>query len=244
MSAKYEDQAIALAGIFQAAALVDQIARKGMVPQNNLEASLNSIFVTSPPNTADVFGGQRDLPYNLNMGLRMLADIVDKKDQEKDITRYALSLLHIEGKLRKNGHMLGKISSGLDRIKDQARYFEETERVGNGDAEQKESAAEAANLIDERFTPGDSRYCHTNVVSSLASLYQDTISTFSFRIQVTGEPRYLQNQENANKIRALLLAGIRSAILWDQIGGKRWHLLFFRKQIGKAAKELLNRSYH
>lgn len=238
MAKSYEDQAIALAGIFQAAGLVDQIARKGLIPQNNFEASMNSIFVGSPAETADVFGGRRDLPYNLNMGLRMLVDIADKKvQQDKDITRYALSLLHLESRLRKNPKMLNDISQGLDRIRNQARYFEESNRV-------EQANEESSDPSDDRFVPGDSRYSHANVIASLASLYQETISTYSFRIQVTGEPRYLQNQDNANKIRALLLAGIRSAILWQQVGGKRWHLLLFRSKIAKAAKGLLDSSYH
>lgn len=242
MANKYEEQAIALAGIFQAAALVDQIARKGLVPQNNLEASINSVFVTSPPDTADVFGGAHDLPYNLNLGLRMLADLIDKKEQEKDVTRYALSLLHIEGKLRKHPNMLSQIAGGLDRIKSKAVYFEDSQRAGIDSEGAAEETIQAA--TDDRFTPGDSRYCHTNIIAALAELYQETVSTFSFRIQVTGEPRYLQNQDNANKIRSLLLAGVRSAILWEQVGGKRWHLLLFRKQISKAAKNLLNSGYH
>lgn len=242
MATKYEEQAIALAGIFQAATLVDQIARKGLVPQNNLEASINSVFVTSPPNTADVFGGERDMPYNLNLGLRAIADLIDKKEQAKDVTRYALSLLHLEGKLRKHPQMLNAIAGGLDRIKNQARYFEDSNRAAVNSEDAANETIQAA--TEESFTPSDSRYCHTTVIAALADLYQETVSTFSFRIQVSGEPRYLQNQDNANKIRSLLLAGLRSAILWEQVGGKRWHLLIFRKQICKAAKNLLNSGYH
>lgn len=239
MANQYYDQAIALAGVFQAASLVDQIARKGLIPHNNFETSMNSIFVTSPPETADVFGGSRDLPYNLSLGLRTLIDVADKKgQQDKEVTRYALSLLHLESRLRKNPNMLQNISQGLERIRNQARYFEESQRVEQGEHSDYEV------LADDRFAPGDSRYCHANVLSSLASLYQETLSTYSFRIQVTGEPRYLQNQDNANKIRALLLSGIRSAILWEQVGGRRWHLLVFRSRLAKAAKNMLNNSYH
>lgn len=77
------------------------------------------------------------------------------------------------------------------------------------------------------------------ITSSLASIYQDTVSTFKFRIQVNGSLQQLQNPVNADHIRALLLAGIRSAVLWRQSGGKRWHLLFKRQQLLKASRELL-----
>jgi high frequency lysogenization protein len=76
---------------------------------------------------------------------------------------------------------------------------------------------------------------HDNVIASCASLYQDTISTFRQRIQVQGDMRHLQQPSNAAKIRALLLAGIRAARLWRQLGGHRWQLVFSR---GKLLKEL------
>jgi len=76
---------------------------------------------------------------------------------------------------------------------------------------------------------------HENVIASCGALYQDTISTFRQRIQVQGDMRHLQQAGNASKIRALLLAGIRSARLWRQLGGHRWQLVFSR---GKLLKEL------
>jgi len=43
-----------------------------------------------------------------------------------------------------------------------------------------------------------------------------------------------------NRIRACLLAGIRSAILWRQVGGTKWQLLFFRRRIFDTAQHLYN----
>jgi high frequency lysogenization protein len=74
-------------------------------------------------------------------------------------------------------------------------------------------------------------HTHDNIMASLASIYSDTISTFSFRIQVVGEYQYLQQTRLANQIRALLFSGIRSAVLWRQLGGSRLRILFKRKQI-------------
>jgi high frequency lysogenization protein len=56
---------------------------------------------------------------------------------------------------------------------------------------------------------------------------------------VNGDPDYLAKPEIANKIRALLLAGIRSAILWKQCGGSRWKFLFYRKKIQKELIDLV-----
>nr|WP_298164906.1 high frequency lysogenization protein HflD [uncultured Pseudomonas sp.] len=80
---------------------------------------------------------------------------------------------------------------------------------------------------------------HENVIAACGSLYEDTISTFRQRIQVHGDMRHLQQPSNASKIRALLLAGIRSARLWRQLGGHRWQLVFSRKKLLKELYPLM-----
>jgi high frequency lysogenization protein len=51
------------------------------------------------------------------------------------------------------------------------------------------------------------------------------------RIQVSGNPAYLQQSGIAQRVRCLLFAGIRSAFLWHQVGGKRSHLLLRRDSL-------------
>lgn len=80
---------------------------------------------------------------------------------------------------------------------------------------------------------------HDNVVANLGGIYSDTLSTFRFRIQVKGDYNYLQQQRLANQIRALLLAAVRSAMLWRQLGGNRWQLIFQRKKIVACVDEML-----
>ncbi len=81
---------------------------------------------------------------------------------------------------------------------------------------------------------------HENVIANLADTYSKTLSQFTFRIQVSGDQRYLQQARVANQIRVLLLAGIRAAILWRQSGGNRWTLLFKRAALLSATKELIS----
>lgn len=64
------------------------------------------------------------------------------------------------------------------------------------------------------------------VIARLADIYHQTISELSPRVHVHGEPTFLQQADNVNRIRALLLAGIRAAILWHQKGGRRWQFIF------------------
>lgn len=81
---------------------------------------------------------------------------------------------------------------------------------------------------------------HPSILAQLAEVYSNTISTLSPRIMVKGEVLYLQNPDNADKIRSLLLSGIRSARLWFQVGGRRTHLLFRRRRLVESAHSLLN----
>jgi high frequency lysogenization protein len=81
---------------------------------------------------------------------------------------------------------------------------------------------------------------HDNVMAGLGGTYQDTLRTLKLRIQVHGDMRYLQQPDVANQIRALLLAGIRSARLWRQLGGHRWQLLISRRKLLDACKNVLH----
>lgn len=222
MSRQHDEQTVALAGMFQAASLVDQIAHRGMVPQNSYEACIASLFVTDPKLTEDVYGGVSEVPYSLSLGLRHLQDMVDKNEsaQNKQIIQYVLGMIMLERQLNKHPDVMAKVGEGIDAIAAKARYFNS----------QDEASSAALQPV---------AYTHRNVIAALDNLYQETISHFSFRIQVGGDPRHLQNSENAARIRALLLAGIRATLLWRQVGGKRWHMLFFRSRLKPSLRRII-----
>ena len=73
----------------------------------------------------------------------------------------------------------------------------------------------------------------------ISQLYADTISMLSPRIVVNGKPQYLKNERTVDWVRTLLLAGLRSAVLWRQLGGGRFELMFGRKKIVREAQSLL-----
>lgn len=81
---------------------------------------------------------------------------------------------------------------------------------------------------------------HENVLANLGDLYHTTISTLQPRIMVNGKEEYLAQSDIVNKIRALLLSGIRSTLLWRQCGGTRWKFLFFRKKLQDEIQFLLS----
>ncbi|MGI9281292.1 MAG: high frequency lysogenization protein HflD [Endozoicomonas sp.] len=198
-----KEQAAALSAIFQAAGLVERLAKNGQIHEEQLEPLINSLFATSPDNVEDVYGGYD----NLLSGRKTLKEVLQRQADaiQADIVRYALTLIHLERKLSRNRKMLAEISQRLQRCQEQADHF---------------------------------GILHENVIASLASIYLDTVSTFKTRVQVSGDLRHLQNSGNADKIRAILFAGIRSAILWRQTGGSRWQLLLSRKKLLDGLNQL------
>jgi high frequency lysogenization protein len=84
----------------------------------------------------------------------------------------------------------------------------------------------------------DGDVTHPGVISKLAQLYLNTMGTFRYRIRVKGDSRILEREENASRVRALLLAGIRSALLWRQTGGSRIQFIFARNRMLKTVRQI------
>ena len=78
----------------------------------------------------------------------------------------------------------------------------------------------------------------TPLITKLANTYSTTVSLLQPRIILNGKPEYLKQGHITEQIRAILLAGIRSAVLWTQMGGSQWQLLFKRKLLVDTANQL------
>ena len=80
---------------------------------------------------------------------------------------------------------------------------------------------------------------HAAVLGRLSELYSATLSTLRPRIVVSGNPLYLTQTAHVERIRATLLAAVRAAVLWRQLGGNQWQLVFKRRQCAMLARGLL-----
>ena len=77
------------------------------------------------------------------------------------------------------------------------------------------------------------------MVNKLADLYRNCISHLSPRIMVSGDPGFLNDEKIAASIRASLLGGLRSVVLWRQCGGTRPKLVLARASYVRSANEWL-----
>ena len=149
----------------------------------------------------------------LNLGMQVLQEIV-RSDDGNDSLKSPEVMRYFLGIL----HLERKLAARQDLLRIIGKRLEQLEHA----------ALDSPDLASP------------DLMQRLASVYQDTLSTLPYRIQVSGEVSFLKNEEVADKIRAVLMAGIRSAVLWQQSGGRRWHLLFFRRNIDRSLHLLLN----
>jgi len=199
-----ENQTLALAGIFQSAALIEQLATKGELNQAAFDCSFDSLFTFDTPTAMDVFGNLS----GLSRGLKELTLYLGGENQapDKNLAYYVLSMLKLSARLKRNQNLATMVQSKLQKIEKQSRDFE---------------------------------FSRHSVISQIDGVYQSTISTIKPRVMVQGEQVYLSNSNNASKVRTLLLAGIRAAVLWHQLGGSKWKLIFSRKKYLLTANQLL-----
>lgn len=203
---KIEEQALALAGVFQTAVLVEGLADRGQADASASINSLSTIYKLSAETTLEIFGETS----SLRIGLRTLYEQLAQPDREKmNITGYALGLVQLAGKLLKDNKRMQQLQDGIEKASEKLDLYE----IG-----------------------------HVNQDAMLADLYSNIISNLSPRIMVKGQPIHLQNPDIQRRIRALLLAGIRSAVLWRQLGGNRFQLIFRRKQLLAEVEQLIQRA--
>lgn len=81
---------------------------------------------------------------------------------------------------------------------------------------------------------------HPTVLGNLGELYARTISSLRPRVLVQGNPQYLSQTAVVAEIRALLLAAVRSAVLWRQLGGGYLELLLRRRALADDARRWLD----
>lgn len=80
---------------------------------------------------------------------------------------------------------------------------------------------------------------HPTVLARLGELYAATVSQARPRVLVQGNPTYLGEPTVVAEIRAVLLAAVRSAVLWRQVGGSYWDLLLRRRAMVETARSLV-----
>ena len=201
-----EERTLALAGLFQALALVRTLATQGQADAASYASSIGSVLRIDAPSVAAVFDGVG----GVRLGLQTLQRELEGRQVDAATRRMALTVLRIERRLIGDPPRVEHLQQGLRDAQRQAEHF------GSVD--------------------------HPTVIARLASLYADTLSSLRPRVLVTGNAQMLNQQVTVERIRAALLAAVRAAVLWRQLGGTQWRLLLQRRQTLMVARGLLTRA--
>lgn len=201
-----EERTLALAGLFQALALVRTLATQGQADAASYASSIGSVLRIDAPSVAAVFDGVG----GVRLGLQTLQRELEGRQVDAATRRMALTVLRIERRLIGDPPRVEHLQQGLRDAQRQAEHF------GSVD--------------------------HPTVIARLASLYADTLSSLRPRVLVTGNAQMLNQQATVERIRAALLAAVRAAVLWRQLGGTQWRLLLQRRQTLMVARGLLTRA--
>ena len=209
-------QTLSLAAMFQSVALVHQLARRDRHDRYALRECALSLIRLDAQSVEDVYG----TVYGVDLGLRTLVSLLSGKAEasHREIYQYAVAVHQLSTKLSRLQRTSDVIHNELMVIKE--KFLDNAEGTTDDD--------DTAESIDDPL------------YESLADLYSRTISYLTPRIIVHGAPGRLKEPYVVNRVRTALFAGIRAAYLWQQFGGRRWHLLFNRKDYVLVAKSLLN----
>lgn len=119
----YRDISIAFAGVCQSAELVYQFAHKGFVEQDAFRTSLQSLLITQPNSTLDVFGNQiSHLTIGLETALAQLGGKAGKIDAE--VSRYWIGVLALSRKLNKNPEAKAELARRLQQLERQLPLYD------------------------------------------------------------------------------------------------------------------------
>ncbi|MCP3675819.1 MAG: high frequency lysogenization protein HflD [Gammaproteobacteria bacterium] len=202
--ANFRNITLSLAGIFQSAQHVINLATTGQADERVIEPLIESLLKLEADSCEDVYGNIS----NLRPGLRLIETQLrtGASGKSANLGKYVASLLNLERQLNRNSEMQSVISTRISQIK---------------------RLTEHSQIMDE------------SIIHNIAELYKETISTLPMRIQVIGDQKILQQPQIQDKARCSLFCGLRYAVLWRQIGGKRRQLILNRKQIIQTAEDVL-----
>ena len=210
MQATDRNRTIALAALFQAVDGVMQIATTGTVDNDLFRTSIESIIGKDTDTIDDIYGELRNLEKGFKVLMHQLgAGNMTPDGKSKDLEATRYSINLL--------YLEKKLASNQEIFQKLMEGIIETQKK--------------LDFFDDTT--------HESIIAKLAEVYSETISKIGPRIMVKGDQEKLANTANAAKIRALLLAGIRAALLWRQAGGSRWKLLLSRRKMQREAEGIL-----
>ncbi|MEA3291139.1 MAG: DUF489 family protein [Pseudomonadota bacterium] len=198
------DLTLALGGLFQAGALVHELARQESYRVHALHDTAVSLLRQNVETAEEAYGGIE----GVQLGLETMQSILQSKldPSHREIFGYVNSMHKLQSRLMQSPETVEQIGQGIANISAEFSMAEDDEQH-----------------------------------AELADLYTRTLSLLTPRIIVQGAPGKLENPLTVDRIRTALFGGVRGALLWRQLGGRRWQMVFQRRGYLQQIDELLRR---
>ncbi|MBQ9275435.1 MAG: DUF489 family protein [Succinivibrio sp.] len=215
-----KNEAIALAAATQSCQQIARIANTGYCDEHAAAVVIKALLVTDPKTVEDIYA-----PSDLASGFRMLSDSLSnvpegRSAQTIEVARMLFKVISLEQTIEHNSQLFNKLGSDIDELK--LKVLRET---------------------PDYLSSGDDVILREDYLREYAALYQSLVSRNFAKLIIYGSELYLGNPSNQNRIRALLLAAIRAAVLWRQCGGRRRYLIFRRNALAQYARSQILSNY-
>lgn len=210
-----ENETEALAALFLCCAQIQRIASTGYMDEAAVACVIRSLLVTNPSTIDDIYDNAA-----LRTGYQALVDCLGRTSLRSlecvEITKSAFKVMELENQLERSDKLFDELGAKIDSLHDS--ICQECPEFLEG---------VTSKVLDQRY------------IRMFADTYASIISPNFSKLIIVGQEECLRRTENQEKIRALLLAAVRSVVLWRQLGGKRRFLVFRRGAIVKCAQQHL-----
>tara|TARA_B100001564_G_C20520917_1_gene615098 strand:+ start:301 stop:927 length:627 start_codon:yes stop_codon:yes gene_type:complete len=125
------------------------------------------------------------------------------------------------------------------RSSETRRYITSISQLSNNLMADNECIQKLQTLLKEMDGRANSMTVDEKIIE-LSDIYQKTLSMFEPRIIINGDNKYLTDKLHASRIRTALFAGVRSMILWEQLGGSKLKLFFLKRKFSRQIDAYLD----
>ena len=119
-----EQQALALAAIFQASNQVYKLAYSGHSDADKMHFAMSTLLDQNPDSLEKLYGSVENLQDGINTMRGFMENANKISDpKHKDVISYVMSSIHLASKLTSDKQLISKIENGIDNARLQAEHF-------------------------------------------------------------------------------------------------------------------------
>jgi high frequency lysogenization protein len=210
-SRAYQAQALAVA--LTALEQVHLLATTGRCDNEIKSQLFDSILVTDSDHPNEIYPDSKLFNSGAKQIIQLFTEVFDNDNRQR--IGYLVAANRIAKYLLSDKTMQNKLQSEIARFKQKAAI-----EWNNNDS---------SSNSNDSIVGQDTIAVTENRDKDLSLIYENTLSTLPYRINIHGSQSQLERDSVRNSVRAQLLAAIRALVLWRQLGGNALQLFLKRE---------------